>query len=57
MFTDKVRGWITKDIYIGVGHYFGKFWGYTQIMELDGSKQNAKILQVVKIGKRWRLNQ
>jgi hypothetical protein len=57
MFTNKVAGWITKDIYIGVGYYFSRHWGETQIMELDANRENAKIMQGIKIGKNWEVIQ
>lgn len=47
MFTNVVRGWTTKDIYIGVGPFFSENWGTTQIIELDGSRQNASIMQKI----------
>jgi hypothetical protein len=53
MFTKKVPGWITDEIYIGVGHYFGPDWGWNQILELAGEKENAKIMQQIKVNDHW----
>ena len=38
MFTNKVPGWITKDIYLAVGYYFSKNWVDTQVVELDANR-------------------
>ena len=57
MFTSVVPGWTTKDIYLGVGYYFSKNWAYTQIIELDGNHENAKIMQGIKMGKNWEIIQ
>jgi hypothetical protein len=57
MFTKKVPGWITKDIYLGVGYYFSKNWVDTQIVELDANHENAKIMQGIKFGKNWEIIQ
>lgn len=45
VFTSFVPDWTTKDINLGVGYYFSKNWVDTQIIELDGNHENAKIMQ------------
>lgn len=57
MFTSVVPGWTTKDIYLGVGYYFSKNWFDTQIIELDGNHENAKIMQGIKVGTGWEIIQ